>query len=430
MTALDRRTPPPTHELAFRIPFRPVNSELPGGMHVLTLPRADTPLVRLDFFFPGGEWVQTQALQARYAMQQMLRATRSLPPAVLSSRLDSFGATATSSCHLAWTSLSFVCLRRHLSHILPLIHSVLTEPAYDSNRLAQALAQGLSVWQEDHERVETVARELLLNRLLGDAHPLGLLVQSEDFRQLQPAALHAFHCQQISSHACTLLLSGGLTEADHHAVCRTLGRAPWGVPPASSVPFPAPVPVRTLQPSTFMQSLGRPSVQSAVVLGRLLSHVPAADRPLVQLVQVILGGYFGSRLMMNIRETKGYTYDIHSRLLTIPFHDLLLISTDTPCRHAARVEREVRHELRRLCTEPVGQRELDGVKNYMVGDLLRRYEPGAGLPHTLLRLLASGRTLDDVERESDTIRRATPLDILRIARTWFDPDTLSCCIVK
>ena len=143
----------------------------------------------------------------------------------------------------------------------------------------------------------------------------------------------------------------------------------------------------------------------------------------------LLGGYFGSRLMSNIREKRGYTYGINATIYSVPHDNALVIACETATQYAEAVVDEVRRELQRLCDESVGEDELQMVKNYMEGQYCRRHERSFNYPRLLMNLIATGRTPDDVAAGHLIQQQATPDDVQRIARLYLRPERFLDCVV-
>src|SRR5690606_21312925 len=117
-------------------------------------------------------------------------------------------------------------------------------------------------------------------------------------------------------------------------------------------------------------SIEEKSVQGAV---RILRRFPTREHPdfaPMIILNTLLGGYFGSRLMANIREEKGYTYGIYSLLYAYQKESCLLIATEAGKEVCDAVIAETWKELDRLCQEPISKDELSLVKNYLFGNLL------------------------------------------------------------
>src|SRR5690606_5823220 len=116
------------------------------------------------------------------------------------------------------------------------------------------------------------------------------------------------------------------------------------------------------------------ALQSAIRLGSRTIGRSHADFPALQLVNILLGGYFGSRLMANIREDKGYTYGIGSGIVSLQHDAYLTIATEVGADATRATLVEIEKEIGRLRSEPVSDEELQVVKSYILGSMLGSLE--------------------------------------------------------
>lgn len=388
-------------------------------MHYHLTPIPDTPLVRVDFMFFGAQWLQSHPLQARFAFSQLKEGTSRYEGDVLAETLDYYGATVTTNCSLSYASVTLLCLQRFFGPVYDLVHSMLTEPLYAQDRLELALSQGRTAWQIQHQKVDTLCKEELYRRLFGATHPMGRFATLDDFETVTPDLLHAYHQQYIQPSNMAVLVTG----AEIPVEALQEGSAPT---PTICKTFP----IQTdSEEHSFRLESGLPHVQASVRLGCLLPSPNHPDTPLLRLVVTLLGGYFGSRLMSNIREQRGYTYGIYATIFNVPHDNALVIACETATQNADAVVSEVHQELQRLCEEPVGEDELQMVKNYMEGQYSRRFERSFNYPQVLMNLIAAGRTPDDIAVDRQIQQRATPEDVQRIARQYLRPERFIDCVV-
>jgi predicted Zn-dependent peptidase len=138
----------------------------------------------------------------------------------------------------------------------------------------------------------------------------------------------------------------------------------------------------------------------------------------------LFGGYFGCRLMTNIREDKGYTYGISASVTHQPDSSVLMIDTETDSRYVARVIDEINHEIGRLHTEPVSAAELATVQNYMAGEMYRSYDSPFSLADLWSFVYTSGLPEDFLERSVAAIYQTTPADIMDLAQRYLKPEEM------
>ena len=137
---------------------------------------------------------------------------------------------------------------------------------------------------------------------------------------------------------------------------------------------------------------------------------------------VLLGGFFGSRLMSNIREENGYTYHIAAELDAYGHSNAFMISSETATEYVELLIKEVYREIERLITEPVEMDEIELVRNYIMGELCREYEGQSAKSEVFINAWLSGADFDSVNRYIDEIKSVTPADLQRLAREYFHRD--------
>lgn len=417
---------PATHPLQFKILALPERTALGGGIPPFLMRMPGTGLVRLDCTFPAGKDAETVPLQARFTASQMREATKSFPAAVIDEHIDSLGAQVSVRSRMDYTDFSILGLRDTLPQLVAFLHSVLTEPLFDETRFRLAVQQSLEEWRIGRQKVETVAQELFLRKLYAFHPSLGRIAGEEDYRNLTTEQLRDYHRRVFDLRQATLLLTGDFDDSAVGLLDQTFGAYRHDGVPAKA-PAPAlPTPHGDAAPSCI--DMPRKTLQSAIRMGRLLPPPTHPDFPLIRLANIILGGYFGSRLMTNIREERGYTYDIFSRLRRHDGWSELLVSTETPYANVADTIRQVEIEMRRLGQEPVPEAELRNVKRYIAGKDSREYEPSFRFPNRMVGLMAAHCSLDDIRREAEAMSRASQADIRRVAAQYLNPADCVCCV--
>ncbi len=462
-------TPVTPHPFSLKIPHRPVCQNLPNGCTAYLFPIADTQLVRIDFMFGGGQWLQSQTLQARFAFKSLRDGTRSFSAEQIEQQLDYYGATLEATANLAYGVVTLRCLHKFLPQLLTVMRSLLTEPLYDAQHLDIALAQARMAWQINHQKVETLGKELLYEHLFGSQHPMGRNIHFDDYDKINSEVLQDYHRRYFHAANCRLLLTGAFRPENVEAVAACLPVQADAVPvvftakPVPSSPHLSSSLSSSFHLSSSLSSSSHPSsslsssshssscisplsgevpsplftlhpdfetVQAAVRMGCLLPEASHPDMPLVRLVATILGGYFGSRLMTNIREEKGYTYDIHNTIYNIPFGNALVIKTETTNESAQAVLQEIHHELQLLIDQPIEETELQNVLNYMTGNQSRHYELNFEFPQVFMTLLSLNRTLDDIVEDSRKQHAATPRLLQDMAARYFAPHRFISAVVS
>jgi len=142
----------------------------------------------------------------------------------------------------------------------------------------------------------------------------------------------------------------------------------------------------------------------------------------LKFLNVLLGGYFGSRLMKNIREEKGFTYGIHSSVSSFDLSGSIMISTEVGKKNAGQAVDEIYREIKLLHSIPVGRDELEVVRNYMAGEMVRMFDGPFAIAESFKAVWEFGLNFNYFIGMMDTIRTITPDEILKLARDYYNID--------
>jgi predicted Zn-dependent peptidase len=142
----------------------------------------------------------------------------------------------------------------------------------------------------------------------------------------------------------------------------------------------------------------------------------------VQVLNNIFGGYFGSRLMSNIREDKGYTYGIHSYLENRIHESAWMISTEAGRDVASATIKEVYNEMKRLRDEPVEEAELHLVRNYMIGSILGDIDGAFQIIARWKNYILNNLSADYFNNSISTIKKITAAELQELANKYLQPE--------
>ena len=198
--------------------------------------------------------------------------------------------------------------------------------------------------------------------VFGENHPYGRALEVEQIDRIHQDQLSHFHGQYMSGYF-EIILSGMIS--DHHLESINLALGQHGV--AMNQPKNV---EKTVYRSSHYVLDKEDSLQSSIRLGMPYINRKHPDYLEMLVVNEILGGYFGSRLMSNIREDKGYTYGIRSGFRCLVHDSIWVISTDVKKQFREQTLDEIKKEITKLQTELVPNSELETVKNYMLGTLV------------------------------------------------------------
>lgn len=170
------------------------------------------------------------------------------------------------------------------------------------------------------------------------------------------------------------------------------------------------------------------STQNSIRMGKKLPSKKDPDFFKISLLNLILGGYFGSRLMKNIREEKGLTYGIHSSITPFRSYSILKISSECNNKLTEQVKNEIISEINILRSELVELEELTVAKNYLLGAISRNFDGAFNISDRFKTFLEIDNDYDYYSKYFNAITAISAEDIKACANNYFDPDSLKYCV--
>ncbi|MEP6615312.1 MAG: pitrilysin family protein [Ginsengibacter sp.] len=273
-----------------------------------------------------------------------------------------YGAYLSRSCHNETSSIVLHCLSRHLNVLLPVVREIINEAAFPEEEIGifkQNSRQRLAV---NLQKCDFVANRLIDVSLYGAEHPYGKFSMPEDYDALSGSLLKEFYHKFYQKGKCIIFAAGKLPNDYRDQLDKFFGDRHMD----ESIDFPVNNTDTATEKKMRVQN-DPDGVQGAIRIAQPFPNRHHPDFKKVMILNTLLGGFFGSRLMANIREEKGYTYGIHSYLQNHLQQTAWMISTEAGKDVCEQTIEEVYKEMKILREEPVEEDELLLVKNYMMG---------------------------------------------------------------
>jgi predicted Zn-dependent peptidase len=415
---LNRLSPPsPQPFTSITLPT-PTVSHLPNGARLHLLANAAQPVLRLQVVLPAGKHQEPAPGLAQLAARLLTEGTATRTARQIADEVAFYGASLECEAGPDRATLTLYCLARHLPALLPLVQEILAAPAFREPELHQMKTRISQSMRVERQKTSFRATEEFNKHLFGESAAYGRPFSEASFGQITAEELSAFHALAYAPAGAEVFLSGDVA-AYAPAVAEALGQWQPVAAPAVAAAVPALLPDTYPTGSVTVPVEG--SIQASIRVGRRWPALTEAQTPELLLLVKVLGGYFGSRLMKNIREDKGYTYGIHASVVAREQATALVIGTDVNGDRADATRQEIAAELTRLQTELLDEGELETVKNYTLGKLLGEtatvFEQADKYRHVTLQHLRP----DYYQQLVQQTQAATAADLQALARTYLSP---------
>ncbi len=393
---------------------------LPNGIPLYLIKGGVQEIIRLDILFPGGYATQEQPLQALFTNRMLREGSLHSKAGKISRTLDSCGAWIETYCSQRCSHITLYTLNRHFEKLAHTLSEIIREPSFPEKNLEIIRTANKTHFLVNSRKVGSMAHRHFEKAIWGENHKLGRLVTLEDYEAITTDTLKAYHSKVYGTGNCTIFASGKIDEAITETIAATFGNGNWG---ASTPSIPTIAPPQESKRERININIDG-AMQSAIKIGATTLPAGDPDYYTLKYLTVLLGGYFGSRLMTNIREKNGYTYHIESELSTFGKRHVLSITTETANKYVEPLIKEVYNELHRLQNEAVPDEEMQKLRNSTLGELCREYEGPSAKADVFISTWLSGEPFDSVNRYLETIRTTPPEEFMRIARLHLHPEEM------
>ncbi len=333
--------------------------------------------------------------------------------------LDYYGVFLNLSAEKDSAGAVFFFLNKHIERILELSREIIFRPLFESKELDILMKKRLRWYLVSREKVQNLATDQFFESVFGKHHPYGRKVLDSDFECITSAMLMDFHLKRYTSENMAIIISGRIHKNSMMLMDRFFGDL-------------RPCKIYIEDTENHLRGGARKKIkiekpgrlQSAIKIGSSTINKRHPDYPGLKIVNTILGGYFGSRLMRNIREEKGYTYGISSSVSSLDLAGFKVISTEVGRENTQNAIDEIYREIKNLQTESVEKEELSVVKNYMTGELVRMFDGPFALAESFKTVWEFGLDYSYYYKLSDKIKSITPDEIRELARTYYNIEEL------
>ncbi|MFN6374954.1 MAG: M16 family metallopeptidase [Chitinophagia bacterium] len=391
---------------------------LNNGIVVYNINAGAEQVVQLEWVFRAGNWYENKNNVAAAANFLLKNGTSKHSAYEINEYVDFYGAYLNRSCYNETATISLHCLSRHLEQLLPIVREILEDAVLPEQELQiyrQNMKQKLAV---NLRKCDFIAGRKIDALLFGEKHPYGIYSELSDYDALQRDELVEHYKKYYQNGHCTVF-SAGILPADYAMLMnRYFGDLPLNADSLQTVEHKV---VEDIQKKWNIIN-DQDGVQAAIRIARPFPTRNHPDFPKVQVLNALFGGFFGSRLMTNIREDKGYTYGIYSFLVNHIHAGAWMISTEAGRDVAEATVKEVYHEMQQLREKIVGDEELLLVKNYLIGTLLGDMDGPFQIIGRWKNLILNGLDEKFFYHSVDTIKNISAEELKLMANKYLVPE--------
>ena len=415
MTDTINRSQAPSVSLSNDINYiEPERHLTPAGVPVYLMRNETSEAVKLELIFDAGSMYDEKPV-AGLTTGMLLAGTANKTMAEINDMIDDHGGYFNASVSADYAYLNIFGLNESMDQLVPIIEEALYHAYFPETELIQLKAERKQHLMVSLEKVSTLAQRGLQEHLFKGT-PYGRINQPDDFDGVTRTDIQAFFETYFKKGLRKINWVGNPSAAQLDRILQCFAR--WTKE------------VKPLPPINYTPSIERievkkaDAVQTGIRMGKILFDRSHPDYHKMTVVNTILGEYFGSRLMSNIREDKGYTYGIGSYLGENQSNGYFVIATEVGNKFLADTLVQINAEIERMRTELVPQDELSLVKNYLSGQFLRSADGPFAMMDLFTMVEIRGLDYSFYQNALSTIEEITSEEIMETASNHLNSEEM------
>lgn len=374
------------------------------------------PVVKIEVVIMAGRPYETKKIISKLTGRLLKEGTLLKTAQQISAKVDEYGASFHTSTNLDYVTLSLHCLQKYLPTLWPLMEEILLYPSFPEREFKTYTDNSIQRLEIDLTKPEVLAYRSVTELIFGSEHPYGYNSTKQLYREALREDMIEHHTRTFLPQATKIHLSGGYTDQDVQIISQTLEN--WAI--AGNTPL-IKLPENSNKPEKIHFEL-KSSIQSSLRIGRKMFPRPHPDFDDMFILNTLLGGFFGSRLNMNIREDKGMTYNIGSSLESLTLDGCLVVMADLSHTNISKAIRLIFKEFNKLREHLVETEELEQLKRYLIGNLISSVDGPFNTAGLVKSMIADNVELNTWDTLIQRIHTINQHEIKEMAEKYLNPE--------
>jgi zinc protease len=341
---------------------------LTNGVEVFAIDMGGEDTLMLNWVFYAGNWYEKKKMSASATNYLLKNGTSRLTAFGVNEHFEYYGSYLNRNCYNETAELTLHCLNKHVNELIPVVAEIITDSVFPEEELLIYKQNSQQRLKVSLQKCEFVAGQLIDAYMFGEDHPYGKYSRLEDYEALQREEILDFYKEYYQRGRCVIFAAGKLPGDLPEQLEQYFGKLPLRSHTSKDKIVEHLVsPVSEKKQHITIDPQG---VQAAIRIARPFPNRHHPDFQKAMVLNNVYGGFFGSRLMANIREEKGYTYGIYSYLMNHVERSGWMISTEAGRDVSEATVHEIYKEMNRIREELIDEDELMVTRNYMIGTIL------------------------------------------------------------
>lgn len=393
-----------------------------GDTALYYYPYETLPVVKIDFVFDLCSYQENIVGSNYFTVKMLQEGTDKKNASQIADAFSQKGGFIEISPGIKRSTISIYSLSKHVNSLLPIVFELLTDANFPKENLDKIKRQTINTLKVNEAKSAYLATKQFNAALFGEQHLYGRKITEEQINKITKEHLENQYELFSDKPSIDVFVTGQMNSDDIKSIEQFL---------LSVNAFKVPHIDIALEPQKQLnieKEIDK-AVQSTIKIGRTTINKAHEDYAGLYLVNEIFGGYFGSRLMMNLREEKGLTYGIYSRLRGHKECSVFEISADVIKKDKALAQEEIMKELALLSDTLIPEDEINKVKQYISGSLLNSFNTLFDHSDKFKTVLYQNLPLDFYDTIVEKISNVTATEMQQLAQQYLSTSSMNTTVV-
>ncbi len=410
----------PKFTLDYQFEYAKANSiELKNKQKLYYVPSLSQKMIKLELVYNAGYVNHKNSIIPTTVGQLLFDGTINRNSNEIAETIEGEGAFYDASCGAETFSITVYVLKNKLERLLHALKDVIQNANFPQEEIDKYIKIQKQKFLVNNEKVSFLTRNEFSEAIYPKGSSYHSALNEDDFDLINREELISFYKSFIKGNTFRVYSAGALDKKSLSTIDNYIGTLVVNENPAQSISI-----VKSADDFNIRLINKEESLQSGIRIGKLLIPKTHEDFPKLFLLNTIFGGYFGSRLMTNIREDKGYTYGIGSGLSSNKKESTFFITTEVGSDYTQATIKEIEKEIRVLQKQLVSEKELDLVKNYLFGSFMRNFDGAFEAIDRFKAINELGMDYNYYEFLFSEIKTANSESIRETAKKYFNFDNM------
>ena len=422
--SFSRKKVPPIHKIVSFSLEKPFSTILSNGIKFYLFQNKSLDVIFFTLMVKAGYLFENKKFVATSCYSLLSESSRKYTSSEVEDFLDFYGSEFFVSVRMEYVELNFAIPKSNCEKVLPYIFDFIAYPQFSSDNLSLYKKKKIKNLEYNSLQVSYGSTQQMFKTLFDQRLPIGEILTEEHIENVTVSNLQSYHRETFCAENTRLFVAGNVDASLQDIVIELFSRVKSNKLIPNVDYFPG-----YQIPDKLIVEKKEDVVQSAIVLCRRFNSYHCPDRRDFSLVSMLFGGYFGSRLMKNLREKNGYTYGVYNGVIYFADSSIYYIKSEVNVDKTKEALAECINEMNRLSSNYVTDKELNTVKNYMMGGLLRNFDGTVSYMNNFIQWNDFGFDESELNETMKAINCMTPQRITELSCKYMIPDEFSTIVV-